>query len=112
MRLLSVAWPRLLGATIACTSVGLIGWQVEFWWWRYGVVHTSIELLGWLALLAPVFLLFLSYPLYRGRDWARRAVVGLGVCIIAFAIFGFGMRAVAESRIYDAPVITFEMRID
>jgi len=111
MRRLSVAWPKLLGATVAFTSLGLIIWQAEFWWWRYGVVHISIEFLGWLSLLAPIFLLFLSYPLYHARDWARRGVIVLGLCVIVFALFGFGMRAVAESRIYDARVITFEMRI-
>jgi hypothetical protein len=111
MRRLSVEWPKLLGATVAFTSLGLIMWQVEFWWWRYGVVHVSIELLGWLSLLAPISLLFLSYPLYHARDWARRAVIVLGICVVVFAVFGFGMRAVAESRIYDARVITFEMRV-
>src|SRR5438067_13735165 len=34
-----------------------------------------------------------------------------GFASLFFALFGFGMRAVAESRIYDARVITFEMRI-
>jgi hypothetical protein len=111
MRRLSVAWPQLLGVTVAFTSLGLIMWQIEFWWWRYGVVHGSIEFLGWLLLFAPIFLLFLSYPLYHARDWARRAVIVMGLCVIVFALFGFGIRAVAESRIYDARVITFEMRI-
>ena len=111
MRRLSVAWPKLLGATVAFTSLGLIIWQAEFWWWRYGVVHRSIEFLGWLSLLAPIFLLFLSYSLYHARDWARRAVVVLGICVGIFATFAFSMRAVAESRIYDAHVITFGMRI-
>ena len=111
MRRLSVAWPKLLGVIVALTSLGLIMWQVEFWWWHYGVVHISIELLGWLSLLVPIFLLFLGYPLYHARDWARRAVIVLGICLCVFAVFGFGMRAVAESRIYDAHVITFEMRV-
>lgn len=111
MRRLSVAWPKLLGATVAFTSLGLIMWQVEFWWWRYGVVHICIAFLGWLSLLAPICLLFLSYPLYHAREWARKAVIILGICVGIFAIFGFGMRAMAETRIYDAHVITFEMRV-
>src|SRR5207247_10725054 len=110
MRRLSVAWLKLLGATVAFTSLGLIIWQAEFWWWRYGVVHISIELLGWLSLLAPIFLLFLSYPLYHARDWARRAVIVLGTCLIVFAVFGFGVRAVAESLFSGTHVITLAMR--
>src|SRR5438094_8377638 len=111
MRRLSVAWPKLLGATVAFTSLGLIIWQAEFWWWRYGVVHISIEFLGWLWLLAPILLLFLSYPLYHARDWARRGVIVLGLCVIVFALFGFGMRAVPEFGIDDSRVITFKMSI-
>src|SRR5438034_7064638 len=111
MRQLSLPWSKLLGLTLGCTSLGLIVWQIEFWWWRYGVVNMPSAFLGWLLLLAPVSLLFLSYPLYHGREWSRRAVVVLGICVGIFAVFAFGMRAVAESHIYDAHVITFEMRI-
>jgi len=111
MRQLSIAWPKLLGRTVGIASLGLILWQVRFWWWRYGVVHISIELLGWLSMLVPIFLLILSFPLYRAREWARRGVVVLGICIGIFTIFVFGVRAVAESRIHDAREITFEMRV-
>src|SRR5438094_9096934 len=105
MRRLSVAWPKLLGATVAFTSLGLIIWQAEFWWWRYGVVHISIEFLGWLSLLAPIFLLFLSYPLFHARDWARRGVTVLGLCVIGFAPFRFCFPAGSSSRVCDPPVI-------
>src|SRR5438046_10071772 len=106
MRRLSVAWPKLLGATVAFTSLGLIIWQAEFWWWRYGVVHISIEFLGWSSLLAPMFLLFLSCPLYHARDWARLGVLVLGLCAIVFGLFGFGMRSGAASRIFVARFVT------
>src|SRR5947199_8975612 len=105
MRRLSVAWPKLLGATVAFTSLGLIIWQAEFWWWRYGVVHISIEFLGWLWLLAPIFLLFLSDPLSHARGWARRAAIVLRLSVIVFALFGFGVSSVPQSRIYDARMI-------
>jgi glucose uptake protein GlcU len=74
-------------------------------------VNIPIAFVGWLLLLLPASLLVLSYALYHGRDWARRAVVVVGVCLSILAIIGFAMRAVAESRIYDAHVITGEMRV-
>ena len=106
----SPAWPKLLGGAVASTSLGLIMWQIEFWCWRYGIEYPNC-VHRWLFLLVPASLLFLSYPLYRARDWARRAVFAVGICLSIFAIIGLAIRAVVESCSYDAHVITAEMRI-
>ena len=111
MRETSLTWPKLLGRIVAAIAIGLIAWQLRMWWWRYGVVHISMEWLSWVLLLVPTSLLVLSVPLYRAREWARRAVIIVGICLILLAVVRFGFSAMAASRIHDAPEITLEMRV-
>jgi hypothetical protein len=45
------------------------------------------------------------------RERLGTAGSAVEICLSIFAIIGFAMRVVVESRIYDAHVITAEMRI-
>jgi hypothetical protein len=74
-----LAWPNLLGIICAAIAIGLVLSQVDPFWWRYSVIHEPVAVLGWVTLFSGVSLLVLSRPLYRGRDWARRAVLVVGV---------------------------------
>jgi cell division protein FtsW (lipid II flippase) len=79
-------WPKLLGGILGLESLGLILWQLQWWWWRVYVTHgqvTGIEIF-WLAV--AVVISVLAYCIYRAHGWARWAVIALGICSVAFIL--------------------------
>jgi len=63
------------------------------------------------VLAGPGILIVPKLSALSRAETARRAVFAVGICLSSFAIIGFAIRAVVESCIYDAHVITAEMRI-
>jgi hypothetical protein len=117
MRELSITWPKLIGRIIGIALAGLILWEVHDWYgrfeiWRGGFKGQHIVFVEWASLLLTIVLLFLGYFLYRARDWARRTLIVLGICLGGLVILDGAINAVqAASRAYEgAPKITLETR--
>lgn len=81
MRPLSISWPKLLGSILLIESAGLIFLQAYFWWYRFGPDQSPLAAWEWWRLILSLFFSFVSYCVYRGRDWARLTVIVLGVCL-------------------------------
>ena len=86
----ALTWPRLIGGAVGLIGLGSMMSAVG--------VYLPLRLFtdafpvgpeGWLAVLASVVCLALSYPLYRGCDWARRVlfVISLLICVGFTIIF-------------------------
>jgi hypothetical protein len=52
-----------------------------------------------IASVCSVFFLLLSYPLYIGRDWARRVLLFVAVCVTAALIIFLVLRFLRESHV-------------
>src|SRR5438067_2023915 len=80
-----LVWPKVLGITCAITSFGLLMSEVDVFWWRYAFEGDPAHIASWAFTLSFAALLVLSYPLYRGREWARRSVLILGGSLVLAA---------------------------
>jgi hypothetical protein len=81
MRSLSISWPKLLGSILLIGSTGSILLQAYFWWYRSGPDQGPIAAWEWWRLIVALLFSFVSYCVYRGRDWARLTVIVLGICL-------------------------------
>lgn len=118
MRPLSTPWPKLIGCIVGMGSAGLILWDIDEWWSifqlrRDGFGDTRILGSDWSSLLVALVLLFLSYFLYRGRNWARRTLIVLIICLGGLALVAYGVAAVENAaRPYqNLPETTLGMRV-
>lgn len=84
MRALTTSWPKLLGAILALESLGVVLWQLKWWWWRAYVTHGHVMGVEIFFLVIALMLSVISYAVYRGHAWARWAVIVAGACAIAF----------------------------
>lgn len=85
-----LAWPKVLGITCALTSLGMVLSEVDIDWWHYALFNEPRHILSLSFLLTATCLLALSYPLFRGREWARRPVLILGCSLIlGFLVIAF-----------------------
>lgn len=107
-----MTWPKLIGGTVglvglsglffaACECMPL-GFREPF----------PLRLEGWAGLVAGVPLLALSYPLFRGSDWARRIlfVLSLSVCL-GFTIVLLATAVRRPAIAYDGPANMIEQEI-
>ena len=91
-----VAWPKMIGGILALESAGLILWQHEWWWYRISVTHGHVMGVEWFFLALAVVLSALSYYVYCAREWARRAVIVLGLIAVATLILNIADAAFHE----------------
>ena len=94
MRGLTIPWPKLIGAILGLESLGLILWQLQWWWWRAYVTHGHVMGIEIFWLAVAVVLCVLTFCIYRAHGWARWAVIGLGICSVAFIIVAATISAV------------------
>jgi hypothetical protein len=106
--MVSSAWPKLLGLICGCTSFGLVVSPLQDWWIFHSVTKTGLGFWFWVFWLGSFVLLVLSYPLYCARDWARRAVLVLGVCFTLAIINSFAKTAWFEYSIRASATTTQE----
>ena len=111
MRAPTAPWPKLLGVALGAAALGLAMSVARPVYWSYGALGHSPDIVTWLVLSASLALLALSFPLYRAHDWARRAVLALGSCLLAAALVLFALLTAEDSRIFHAPEITGWLRI-
>ena len=82
----TITWPALIGAAVAAFGFGCLLTTLGTQW-----IGLAVDLAArgdyWflfkmaLPLFAGLILLFLAYPLFRARDWARRALLSLLVVV-------------------------------
>jgi hypothetical protein len=94
MRFLTMPWPKLLGGILGLESLGLILWQLQWWWWRVYVTHGKVMGIEIFWLAVAVVLCVLTYCIYRAHAWARWAVIALGICSVAYMIVAASISAV------------------
>jgi len=98
MRRLAIAWPKLVGGILALESLGLILWQLKWWWWRAYVTHGHIMAQEIVWLVIALLVATLTYGVYRGHVWARWSVIGAGFCAIAFLFVASAIDTVQSWR--------------
>ena len=127
MRDPSIPWPKLVGSAVGLSTAGLIFWEVREWWGRFMLLYhgytgtghmvfaewlSLILLPEWVALIATIVLLLLSHFLYRGRNWARRTVIIIGICLGSLVFISNAITAIqTESIIYQDTPKTLEIRV-
>lgn len=96
LRVPSLTWPKLIGVVVALLSIGcLLSTFGEFL--RLGLFTRPPDLIGpvaWFTLVAGLSLFILSFPLYHGRDWARR-VLFIMFCVVFIAL---AVSGISQSR--------------
>jgi hypothetical protein len=99
----ALTWPKLIGGAVGVIGLGSIMSAVG----AYLPLSLFTDAFpvgpeGWFAVLASVMCLVLSYPLYRGCDWARRAlfVISLFICV--------GFTIVFLSSVFRRPKIAYD----
>jgi hypothetical protein len=109
----SLTWPKLIGGAVGLLGFGsLLSAVGAYLPLRVFLGAFPVGPEGWFAILASVVCLALSYPLYRGCDWARRAlfVISLLICVgftIVFLSSVFRRPRIA----YDGPESAFTPKI-
>jgi len=95
-----LSWPKLIGV-----AAGLFGFAAtaafvaEFIVSAPFRVTTPYDVVQLIASVCSVFFLLLSYPLYTGRDWARRALLFMTVCITATLMLFLMLKFLRESHV-------------
>jgi hypothetical protein len=111
MRAALFSWPRLIGiasgvfgaaATAGFAAGSALGSPIL----GPPTAHNLAQLI---ASVCALLFLVIAYPLYTGRDWARRALLVITISIaIALAVF-VSVKAVQESRVAVHGVASAEM---
>jgi hypothetical protein len=94
MRCRTISWAKLLGGILGLESVGLILWQLQWWWWRVYVTNGHVMGLEIFWLAVAVVISVLAYCIYRAHGWARWAVIALGICSVVFILVATTISAV------------------
>jgi hypothetical protein len=95
-----LSWPKLIGVTAGVFGLAATAaFVAEFIVSAPFRVTTPYDVVQLIASLCSVFFLLLSYPLYTGRDWARRALLFMTVCITAALLVFVVLRFLRESHV-------------
>lgn len=92
----SLEWPKLIGSVLALEALGIFLIQARLLFWSSANSGWPDPLSTWLWLLFATSLCLLAYFVYRAHNWARRIVIGLFVCLGAFALFMPILKEVGE----------------
>jgi len=83
---LSLSWPRLIGIAAGTFGVGVaVSTAAQFSAAHSMRAQTPLQLIA--SLCGSLFLV-LAFPLYTGKDWARRALIAAAYCfVVALLVF-------------------------
>ena len=87
MRALSVSWPKLVGSILLIQSAGFLLQQGDFLWYRMGSGPLPMAAWEFSRVVVALVFPFLSYCVYRGRDWARLTVIALAFCLATVIVW-------------------------
>ena len=95
------AWPKLLGLLVGTLGTGVALTGASFAG-RAHFLGDAVEATVWLAVGCLILVAGLSYPLYRGHEWARRALLAIvGLCAVSglvLAIVRLSEGAIIDDR--------------
>jgi phosphatidylserine synthase len=105
----SLSWPRLAGIASGVFGVSLaVASAAQFWAadsFRGQGLPSSV------AAVCGCLFLFLAFPLYAGRDWARRAFLATTYFVLAAIAISFSLMVVQQARMPSASHPTLRLLI-
>jgi hypothetical protein len=105
----SLSWPRLADIASGVFGVSLaVASAAQFWAadsFRGQGLPSSV------AAVCGCLFLFLAFPLYAGRDWARRAFLATTYFVLAAIAISFFLMVVQQARVPSASHPTLRLLI-
>ena len=94
-----LSWPRLIGIASGTFGAALTAaFGAQFWMSNSVRAHTLDNPPEFLALIFGCVFLFLAFPLFTGREWARRALLLTTYCSLAVFAISFSLMVLQQSR--------------
>ena len=91
----SLSWPQLTGIASGVFGVSIAGASAAQFWaadsFRGQGLPSSV------AAVSGCLFLFLAFPLYAGRDWARRVCLVTTYCVLAAIALSFSLMVVQQA---------------
>jgi hypothetical protein len=106
MRALSVSWPKLVGSILFIQSAGFLLQQGDFLWYRMGSGPFPMPVWEFSRVVVALLFPFLSYCVYRGRDWARLTVIALAFCLATVIVWRICEGVIHFAGVHDEAAIT------
>jgi hypothetical protein len=106
MRAFSVSWPKLVGTLLLIQSAGFILQQGDFLWYRMGSGPVPMAAWEFSRLVVALLFPFISYCVYRGRDWARLTVIALAFCFATVIVWRISEALIHFAGVHDGTAST------
>jgi hypothetical protein len=95
-----MTWPKVIGIAVGAFGLGATLFAIASWLsfgftWPAKSLQSYNDLVG---LVGSMFFLALSYPLYRGRNWARRLLLVVCVCVSLSCVVFAARKIATESH--------------
>ena len=94
----TLSWPRLIGV-----ASGIFGAALTAAFAAQLSVSNSVRMVqgpaGFIPVICGCVFLFLAFPLFTGRAWARRALVLATYCTLAALAISFSLMVFQQSRL-------------
>ena len=91
----SLSWPRLAGIASGVFGASLAGASAAQFLAADSFRGQGLP--GSVASVCGCLFLFLAFPLYAGRDWARRALLVTTYCVLAAVAISFSLMVVQQA---------------
>ena len=92
-----LSWPRLAGIASGVFGASLaVASAAQFW---AADSFRGQGLPGFVASICGCLFLFLAFPLYAGREWARRALLLTTYSVLAALAISFSLMVMGASRV-------------
>jgi hypothetical protein len=106
MRALSVSWPKLVGTLLLIQLAGFILQLGSFFWYRMGSGPVPMAAWEFSRLVVALLFPFLSYCVYRGRDWARLTVIAPAFCLATVIVWRISEALIHFAGVHDEAAST------
>src|SRR5437764_5724946 len=99
---IGLSWPRLAGIASGVFGASLaVASAAQFW---AADSFRGQGLQGFVASICGCLFLFLAFPLYAGREWARRALLLTTYCVLAVLAIALLVTVLQQSRSSSASI--------
>jgi cell division protein FtsW (lipid II flippase) len=83
----SLQWPKLIGSFVGLEALGIFMCQARLLFWSSENSGWPDAWMTWFWLILATALSVLAYCLYRAHNWARVAVIIMGISLCAFFVW-------------------------
>ena len=94
----TLSWPRLIGV-----ASGIFGAALTAAFAAQLSASNSVRVVqgpaGFIPVICGCAFLFLAFPLFTGREWARRALLLTIYCTLAALVISFSLMVIQRSRL-------------